>query len=108
MVPVGTHSGKQTLERYFNETTDNSYGAREIINGDKSKVPSWSNGVCIGNLIKGYHIDFLAALEAAVDAYRPAIPAGHTLVTATLELLIGPDGKVVHAEVLDVEKKSDE
>ena len=101
-------SGKQTLGRYFSDTVDNSYGAREIINGDKSKVPSWSGGVSIGNLIKGYHIDFLSALEAAVEAYRPTIPEGHTLMTVTLQLLVGPDGKVVHAEVLEMEKESDD
>jgi hypothetical protein len=55
----------QTLTRYFNETTDDAYEAREIINGDKSKVPTWSNGVSIGNLIKGYHGKFLTALEAS-------------------------------------------
>jgi hypothetical protein len=65
--------GKQTLQRYFNDTRDDPYGAREIINGDKSKVPSWSNGVSIGNLIKGYHNDFLAALKKAyVEA--PFVP----------------------------------
>jgi hypothetical protein len=61
-------NGKQTLDRYFNDTRDDSYGAREIINGDKHIVPSWSGGVSIGNLIKGYHINFLAALEAAAEA----------------------------------------
>jgi putative chitinase len=63
--------GRETLERYFNAGTNDPYGAREIINGDKSKVPSWSNGVSIGNLIKGYHHDFLAALEAAAAAFMP-------------------------------------
>ena len=62
----GDEYGRQNLERYFNEDTDDSYKAREIINGDKSKVPSWSNGVSIGNLIKQYHVAFLAALEAAL------------------------------------------
>jgi hypothetical protein len=57
--------GKQTLGRYFNVNTDDAYGAREIINGDKKTVPGWSNGVSIGNLIAGYHRNFLAALEAA-------------------------------------------
>lgn len=57
--------GRQTLERYFSATVDDAYGAREIINGDKSRVPSWSSGVSIGNLIKGYHGKFLAALKAA-------------------------------------------
>jgi hypothetical protein len=58
----------QTLIRYFNTTTDDAYTAREIINGDKTKVPSWSNGVSIGNLIKGYHGKFLSALKAATIA----------------------------------------
>ena len=70
----GDDKGRQTLERYFSDTKDDSYGAREIINGDKSKVPSWSGGVSIGNLIKGYHIQFLAALEAAADAVASAPP----------------------------------
>ena len=57
--------GPHTLGRYFNDTTDDSYNARNIINGDRKTVPSWSSGVSIGNLIKQYHIQFLAALEAA-------------------------------------------
>jgi hypothetical protein len=56
--------GRQTLGRYFN-AVDDPYGAREIINGDKKTIPSWSNGVSIGNLIAGYHRNFLAALEAS-------------------------------------------
>jgi hypothetical protein len=60
--------GPQALPRYFSETADDPYGAREIINGDKSKVPSWSNGVSIGKLIEGYHDSFLEALEAAWEA----------------------------------------
>lgn len=55
----------QTLARYFNSSTDDPYTAREIINGDKTKVPSWSNGVSIGNLIKGYHGKFLKALQTS-------------------------------------------
>jgi len=50
------------FEMYFNETTEDPYGAREIINGDKKTVPSWSGGVSIGNLIAGYFYDFLTAL----------------------------------------------
>ena len=57
--------GAQTLGRYFNSSTDDSYTAREIINGDKSYMPSWSNGVSIGNLIKGYHGKFLDALKVS-------------------------------------------
>lgn len=57
--------GRQTLERYFNASVDDSYTAREIINGDKKTVPGWSNGVSIGNIIKDYHGKFLSALKAA-------------------------------------------
>ena len=96
--------GRQTLERYFNDTVDDSYGAREIINGDKSKVPSWSGGVSIGNLIKGYHIDFLAALEASATAYRPPLESGHTLISATLEIELDANGRVVHVEILESEQ----
>ncbi len=59
------NNGKQTLARYFDDDTDDPYTAREIINGDKKTVPSWSNGVSIGNLIRGYHDKFLAALQAS-------------------------------------------
>lgn len=51
--------------KYFNDSRDDPYEAREIINGDKKTVPSWSNGVSIGNLIKGYHQKFLTALQAS-------------------------------------------
>jgi hypothetical protein len=57
--------GEQTLERYFNDKIEDPYGAREIVNGDKTTVPSWSNGVSIGNLIAGYYQRFLTALRAS-------------------------------------------
>lgn len=57
--------GPQTLPRYFNKEVDNPYQAREIINGDKTVVPSWSDGVSIGNLISGYHTKFHCALYVA-------------------------------------------
>lgn len=60
----------ETLARYFNEDTDDAYNAREIINGDKTKIPDWSHGVSIGHLIEGYHHDFLSALIAS---RRPSI-----------------------------------
>ena len=61
----------QTLGRYFNASKDDPYNAREIINGDKSKVPSWSGGVSIGKLIAGYHDKFLDALNAAWQDVAP-------------------------------------
>lgn len=57
-----------TLSDYFQGEKDDPYNAREIINGDKHIVPSWSNGVSIGNLIKGYYMAFTAALNHAAAA----------------------------------------
>jgi putative chitinase len=93
---------RQTLSRWFNDTVDDAFQAREIINGDKTKVPSWSNGVSIGNLIAGYHKKFLAALEASSVAPVPVPPdAGQVPVTAVVEgyervvsVVITPDGLV--------------
>jgi putative chitinase len=53
------------LSTYFNATMNDPYEAREIINGDKHVVPSWSGGMSIGNLIARYHRRFLTALEHA-------------------------------------------
>jgi len=55
----------ETLGKYFSADRDDPYGAREIINGDKTKVPTWSGGVSIGNLVAGYHGTFLEALLQA-------------------------------------------
>lgn len=60
--------GRQTLDRYFNIATDDAFMAREIINGDKNKVPGWSDGVSIGHLIEDYHVKFLAALRASMTS----------------------------------------
>jgi hypothetical protein len=54
-----------TLAKYFDDNTNDAYMAREIINGDKTKVPDWSGGVSIGKLIAGYHEKFLDALDAS-------------------------------------------
>jgi len=61
----GDEDGRHTLARYFDEDTDDPVGAREIVNGDAGKVPDWSGGISIGDLIAGYHTAFLLALEAA-------------------------------------------
>lgn len=51
----GDFTGK-ALEDYFNETTDDPWGARKIVNGtDKA------------HLIAGYHDEFLEAVEAAMQ-----------------------------------------
>jgi hypothetical protein len=55
----------ETLARYFGPDVDDPYEAREIINGDKTKVPSWASGASIGELIASYHREFLMALQKA-------------------------------------------
>jgi putative chitinase len=90
-------AGPQTLPRYFNATTDDAYGAREIINGDKAKIPDWSNDVSIGNLIATYHNDFLAALRASQTvAPSPLEPAIPPLVVVDI---VVPDGISVEVSV---------
>ena len=54
----GSFRKGQTLARVLHSDSDDPWTAREIINGDKKTVTPWSNGVNIGNLIKGYHEDF--------------------------------------------------
>jgi hypothetical protein len=62
------------LSRYFSNTRDDAYTAREIINGDKTKVPSWSGGVNIGTLIAKYHTAFLRALvKARIEILPPDV-----------------------------------
>lgn len=84
----GDKNGRQTLSRWFNETTDDAYMAREIINGDKHIVPSWSGGKSIGNIIAGYHADFLAALEASFvpDVIEPPAEVANA-ATIHMEIL---------------------
>lgn len=62
----------ENYERYFSDSVDDPYTAREIINGDKTKVPSWAHGISIGNLIKGYHYNFLDALTQSYVEDTPA------------------------------------
>ena len=72
------------LELYFSDVADDAYGAREIINGDKHIVPSWSNGVSIGKLIAGYHAHFLDALR---KSSQPKITVDLVKIAITV-----PDG----------------
>lgn len=80
----------QKLSRYFNEKTDDPYGAREIINGDKTKVPSWSNGMSIGNLIAGYHRDFLVALELSLITPPIDVPVEPPTITIQIQITTPP------------------
>jgi len=104
----GDSKGRQTLARYFDSDTEDAYGAREIINGDKTKVPSWSNGVSIGNLIKGYFEKFRAALgSAAIEGPPPAPePAPEPGEDLLVRIAIGvPPGVQVQIKVNDKEWK---
>jgi hypothetical protein len=86
----GDAKGRQTLLRYFNSDTDDPYGAREIINGDKHIVPNWSSGRSIGKLIADYHGDFLDAVTAAwvEEAPPPTMKTVTITVTAPADAVI--------------------
>jgi hypothetical protein len=88
----------ETLPKYFDDDTDDAYTAREIINGDKSHVPSWSNGVSIGNLIKGYHNKFLAALDEAwsEDPAPTPVPPEKLVVGVDIE---APEGVEIRVQI---------
>lgn len=82
---------QQTLARYFYDNFEDAYGAREIINGDKKIVPSWSNGVSIGNLVADYYDKFLIAFNTAFIA--PAPPAKQ-LVYIDIDVVAPPGVEV--------------
>jgi putative chitinase len=85
-----TRDGKpETLGRYFSETTDDPHGARGIINGDEDVIPSWSGGESIGELVAGYHKNFLAALE---EAYLPV--DDEDVPTVSIDFSISSDKSV--------------
>lgn len=96
----GMFRSPNTLAKWFSSTTDDPYQAREIINGDKHIVPSWSNGVSIGNLIKGYHLNFLDALKTAYVESQPEPPPTAEIKTKIFET---DQAKVT----VSVEKKPD-
>jgi len=54
-----------TLAKYFDDTRDDPFEAREIVNGDKNKIPSWASGSSVGELIVADHKAFLVAVELA-------------------------------------------
>jgi hypothetical protein len=62
---VGWFRGDK-LSDYFAADVDDPFNAREIINGDKTKVPGWSGGLSIGKVIEGYHDEFLEAITEAM------------------------------------------
>jgi putative chitinase len=85
----------QNFSRYFNDAVDDPWGAREIINGDKTKVPSWSSGVNIGNLIKGYHLKFLDAIQESWTEEDIIVPPDTVIETVLkLRITVSARGKV--------------
>lgn len=97
------------LADYFNAGKEDPYNARDIINGDKKTIPSWSNGVSIGNLIKGYYGSFLAALKAAqVEVPEPEPepapePCADRQFIVTLSVLV-PAGESAIVSITGVEE----
>jgi hypothetical protein len=89
--------------KYFNDTVDDPYEARECVNGDKDIVPSWSNGESIGDLIAEYHAHFLEALNLSwSEAPQPPEPSTGTVqidlqVTAPegIEVVVSLNGEVL-------------
>jgi len=96
----GDSKGRHTLLRYFNEDTNDSFGAREIINGDKNIVPNWSKGKNIGNIIADYHDKFLEAVkeswvEPPVEPEIPVEAAAAIEITVTGNVAITINGKTI-------------
>lgn len=77
----GWFRNPNSLDDYFSPTRDDAYNARDVVNGDKKTIPQWSNGVSIGNLVAGYHRDFLSALNAAARE-EPAPEAAAIVIVA--------------------------
>lgn len=65
--------GPHKFERYFNPSLSDPYNAREIVNGDKARVPKNSK-ITIGRMIEGYYRDFLAALNASMTITPDPVP----------------------------------
>jgi hypothetical protein len=73
-----------TLGRYFSATADDSFNAREIINGDKNyKPPSGSTAKNMGTYIANIHACFLVALQAALIEDEPEPEVATVMITIT-------------------------
>lgn len=78
-------AGPCNLERYFSDTVDDPFNARDIINGDKNKVV---DGGKIGDIIATSHGFFLDALR---DAETPPWPVPEPPPVVTLDIRV-PEG----------------
>jgi len=91
----GTFRPPHKLMDYFNEVADDPYDARDIINGDKSTVPSWANGVSIGNLIKAYYMDFTAALNVSETQMPAPSLDGRVVISMNVRAPLGINVRVL-------------
>jgi putative chitinase len=91
------HDLAEFFDDDVDDPVDDPVGAREIVNGDKSVVPDWSDGKSIGELVAGYHADFLAALETSVIR-APASEPIEVTITIQVE---APPGVAVHVTVVE-------
>jgi putative chitinase len=82
------------LAKYFNQDRDDPFEAREIVNGDKNKVPSWSSGAPVGQLITADHKAFLAALEKSQVQPAPGEAIVQVIISA-------PPGVRIEVQVID-------
>lgn len=97
--------GKQTLQRYFNGTTDDPYGAREIVNGDKGYIKDWlPGGMTVGEYIARDHGTFLMALEASIVDEPEPIPAPEEESVVSIFIEVPPGVRVdVIVKEMDLE-----
>lgn len=65
----GLYRPGHKLSVYFSKDKEDWYGAREMINGDKSYRPKWANGKSIGQLIADYGQDFYRCCRASANAF---------------------------------------
>ena len=56
----GLYRSGHKLSTYFNQDKEDWYGAREMINGDKTYEPNWADGQSIGQMVADYGQDFTA------------------------------------------------
>ena len=92
----GDSEGRQTLQRYFNDTVDDPVNARDIINGDISKN---------GSLVASYHEAFLDALrlsEMSNPAPTPEPVPEPSTVKINIEVSGAPVLITVNGEIISV------
>jgi hypothetical protein len=85
----GSPATPNNLAKYFSGSKNDTFNAREIINGDKNVVPSWSNGKSIGQLIVNYHDAFMDALTAA---YYEGVPEPEPVDNEVVVEVVAPPG----------------